>query len=64
MIENTYKDKNINTDKIFEKGVSGKKDHTGLGLWEIRKILNKTANANLFTSKDEKYFKQQIEIYY
>lgn len=64
LIENTYKDKNINTDKIFEKGVSGKKDHTGLGLWEVRKILNKTTNANLFTSKDEKYFKQQIEIYY
>lgn len=31
-IENTYSNKDVNTDIIFEKGVSGKDDHTGLGL--------------------------------
>lgn len=63
-IENTYKDKEINTDKIFEKGYSTKKGNTGLGLWEIRQILKKNNNLNLYTFKDETYFSQQLEIYY
>ena len=63
-IENTYKNKDIDTDKIFEKGVSGKENHTGLGLWEVRKLIKKNNNINLFTSKNEKFFVQQLEIYY
>ena len=63
-IENTYKDKNVDTEKIFNKGFTGKENHTGLGLWEVRKILNKSKNLNLHTTKNEKYFSQQIEIYY
>ena len=63
IIENTYSNKDVDTDKIFEKGVTEKEKHTGLGLWEIRKILSKNNNVNLFTSKDEKLFKQQLEIY-
>lgn len=64
IIENSYKDKNVDTEKIFEKGASGKENHTGLGLWEVRKILKKTNNANLFTSKTDTLFSQQLEIYY
>ena len=64
IIENTYKDKNVDTEKIFNKGFSGKENHTGLGLWEVRKILSKNKNLDLYTSKNEKYFSQQIEIYY
>ena len=64
VIENTYKDKDINTDKIFEKGFSTKKGNTGLGLWEIRQILKKNNNLNLFTTKNEEFFKQQFEIFY
>lgn len=64
LIENTYKDKNINIDDIFKKGVSGKENHTGLGLWEIRQILNKNNNVNLHTFKNNKLFSQQLEIYY
>lgn len=63
IIENTYKDKDVDTEKIFEKGISGKQNHTGLGLWEVRKIVKKNNNINLFTSKNDKYFKQQLEIY-
>lgn len=63
-IENTYNNKEVNTDKIFEKGYSTKKGNTGLGLWEIRQILKKNNNLNLYTSKDETYFSQQLEIYY
>ena len=64
IIENTYNDKEVDTEKIFEKGVSGKDSHTGLGLWEVRKIIKKNNNTNLHTSKNEKYFSQQLEIYY
>ena len=64
IIENTYKNKEIDTDKIFEKGFSTKEGNTGLGLWEIRQILKKNNNLNLFTSKDNNLFKQQFEIYY
>ena len=64
IIENTYKNKNVDTEKIFEKGVSGKQEHTGLGLWEVRKIIKKNKNINLFTTKNERLFIQQLEIYY
>ena len=63
-VENTYNDKNLDTEKIFQKGFSGKENHTGLGLWEVRKILNKSKNLSLYTTKGDKYFSQQIEIYY
>ena len=33
-------------------------------LWEIRQILNKNNNINLYTTKDKQYFSQQLEIYY
>ena len=64
LIENTYNDKNVDLDNIFKKGVTGKANHTGLGLWEIRQIINKNNNINLYTTKDKQYFSQQLEIYY
>ena len=64
LIENTYKDKNVDTDKIFEKGYTSKSENSGLGLWKIRQILKKNNNLNLHTSKTSKLFKQQFEIYY
>lgn len=64
LIENTYKDKDVDLTQIFNKGVTGKENHTGLGLWEIRQILKKNNNVNLHTNKNEKYFSQQLEIYY
>lgn len=64
IIENTYKNKDINTDKIFEKGYSTKEGNTGLGLWEIRQILKKNNNLNLFTTKNSEFFIQQFEIFY
>ena len=64
LVENTYKDKNVDLNEIFNKGVTGKDNHTGLGLWEVRQVLNKNNNINLHTNKNEKYFTQQLEIYY
>lgn len=63
IIENTYKDKNIDTDKIYEKNYSTKPKNTGLGLWEVRQILKRNNNLNLYTTKTERLFKQQLEIY-
>jgi len=63
LIENTYKHKDINTDKIYEKGFSTKSGNTGLGLWEVRQILKKNNNLNLYTTKNDKFFSQQLEIY-
>lgn len=63
IISNTYKDKSVNTEEIFEKGKSGKENHSGLGLWEVRQYMKKNTNLNLFTTKNYKYFTQQLEIY-
>ena len=63
IIENTYKNKNVDIEKIFEKAYTSKPHNSGLGLWEIRKILNRNNNLNLFTTKNEKFFTQQLEIY-
>lgn len=62
-IENTYKDKDINLNQIYEKGFSTKPNNTGLGLWEVNKIISKHNNIARFTSKSGEFFKQQIEIY-
>ena len=64
IISNTYKDKSISTEEIFEKGKTSKSNHSGLGLWEVRQYIKKNNNLNLFTTKDNKYFTQQFEIYY
>ena len=64
IIENTYTDKEIDTTKIFEKGISGKENHSGIGLWEVNKIIMNYNNIVLKTSKDEKYFRQELQIYY
>ena len=64
VIENTYNNKDVDVEKIFEKGYSTKKENTGLGLWEIRQILKKNNNLNLYTTKNDKYFTQQFEIFY
>lgn len=64
IIENTYNEKDINIDRIFEKGYSSKPDNTGLGLWEVRQILKKNNNLNLYTTKNDEFFRQQLEIYF
>ena len=63
-IENTYNNKDVDTKTIFEKGFTGKDNHTGIGLWEVNQIISKNNNIVLHTSKNDKYFKQQLEIYY
>ena len=64
LIENTYNNKIIDTERIFEKGLSSKENHSGIGLWEVKNLVKKNNNVNLFTSKTNKYFSQKLEIYY
>lgn len=63
-LSNSYKDKSVDTEQIYTKGVSSKGENRGLGLWEVRRFISKAKNLNLYTTKDSTYFTQQLEIYY
>lgn len=68
IIQNTYINKDINIDRIFEKGYTSKLDNTsnkahGLGLWEVRKYLKNNTDLDLYTTKNKEFFTQQFEIY-
>ncbi len=63
-IENTYSNKDVDISQIFEKGITEKENHMGMGLWEINQIVKRNNNIKLLTTKNEKYFVQQLEIYY
>lgn len=63
IVENTYKNKNLDIKRIFEKGFSSKIHNTGLGLWEVKQILKKNNNLNLYTHSNDTMFIQQLEIY-
>ena len=64
IIENTYNNKKVDTKIIFEKGFSEKENHSGIGLWEVNQIVMKNNNIVLKTTNDEKYFRQELQIYY
>ncbi len=63
LVENTYFNKNVDTEKIYEKNYSTKPNNSGLGLWEVDKILKRSKNLNLYTTKDSIFFTQQLELY-
>lgn len=67
MIENTYEDKNIDIGRLSEKGYTSKTENPeshGIGLWQVSKIIKKHNNLILNTTKDEKFFRQELTIYY
>ena len=63
IIQNTYENKDVDKETIFQKGISTKENHSGLGLWKVREILMHNNNLNLFTTKNDEFFTQQFEIY-
>jgi len=68
IIQNSYVNKDIDINKIYEKGYTSKNDTVkdsehGLGLWEVRKYLKKNTHLDLYTTKTDEYFSQQFEIY-
>ncbi len=72
IVQNSYINKGINIDRIFEKGYTSREDNAednksegnhGLGLWEVRKYLTKNSNLDLYTTKTKELFTQQFAIY-
>ncbi|MEG1141708.1 MAG: GHKL domain-containing protein [Clostridia bacterium] len=62
-IHNTY-DIRIDIDllKIYEKGYSTKKVKSGIGLWEVKKIIKRYKNSQIFASIRNEKFIQTIII--
>ena len=63
-IENTFLDKKIDKTKIFEKGITSKENHYGIGLWEVKSIINNFDNVKLNTKIEDNLFKQELNIYF
>lgn len=64
-VENSFSNKEVSIDKLFEKGYTSKNDDGnkhGLGLWTVSNMLKKSKNLNLYTQKNN-LFMQQLEIY-
>lgn len=62
IIENTYLSKGISIKKIFEKNFTTKTKNSGLGLWEIKKLLNQNKNLSLETKAGNEFFTQTLSI--
>lgn len=62
-IFNTY-DTNIQIDltKIYEKGFSTKEVKSGIGLWEVKKLINKSKNSQIYATIENDMFVQNIII--
>lgn len=60
---NTF-DTNIQIDlnKIYEKGFSTKKVKSGIGLWEVKKLIDKNKNSQVFATIEKDKFVQNIII--
>lgn len=66
-IENTYLDKDLDINRLAEKGYTSKtedKENHGIGLWQVAKLVKKHKNVFLKTSKSEEFFTQELHIYY
>lgn len=63
IIENTFLNKNISIKNIYEKNYTTKKNNSGLGLWEVQKLLNNLNNIDLSTNIENDFFIQELEIF-
>ncbi|MBR2704983.1 MAG: GHKL domain-containing protein [Clostridia bacterium] len=64
IIKNSFNNPDISTTQIFEKGFSTKEGNSGLGLWNVHKILSRNTNLDLYTVVEDNMFCQQFSIYY
>ena len=62
IIENTYLAKGISIKQIFQKNFTTKSKNSGLGLWEIQRIINKKKNLKLQTKAGSDFFTQTLLI--
>lgn len=63
IIKNTYVKQDIDYSKLGSLGVSSKGGRRGIGLYNIKAIINEYDNVIMDTEYDEGYFTQLIEIY-
>ena len=62
-ILNTYDTSiNIDLDKIYEKGVSSKEVKSGIGLWEVKKLIKKNKNSQIYPTIENEKFVQNLII--
>jgi two-component system sensor histidine kinase AgrC len=62
-ITNTYdKSINMNLEDIYKKGFSTKAVKSGLGLWEVQKLINRSGNSQIYPAIENGKFIQTIII--
>jgi two-component system sensor histidine kinase AgrC len=61
-ISNTYSDKAISVEKIYEKGESSKGKDRGLGLYKVKEIIKRSSGVQLKTVVDDEKFLQRLII--
>ncbi len=62
-IYNTYDTSiDINLQDIFKKGYSSKEVKSGIGLWEVKKLVKQNPNSQIYASIEENMFVQNIVI--
>lgn len=52
----------INLEDIYKKGVSSKKVKSGIGLWEVKKLVTKSKNSQIFANIEKDKFVQNLII--
>ncbi|MDP4182600.1 MAG: GHKL domain-containing protein [Bacillota bacterium] len=52
----------LNIEMIFENGFTTKKNHSGFGLWEVKKIISNTQKCSLKTLVSGNLFTQRLEV--
>jgi two-component system, LytTR family, sensor histidine kinase AgrC len=62
VVANTFNRKKINLDEIYNKGYSTKGENRGLGLYNLKLLMNKNPNITLNTFISEGMFNQDIYI--
>lgn len=60
---NTYDNSiQIDLNEIYKKGVSSKKIKSGIGLWEVKKLISKSNNSQIYATIEKNKFVQNIII--
>ncbi|MDO4282045.1 MAG: GHKL domain-containing protein [Clostridia bacterium] len=62
-IINTYDTSiDIDLEKIYEKGVSSKEVKSGIGLWEVAKLVNRNKHSQIYATIEKDKFVQNLII--
>ncbi|MCK6363126.1 GHKL domain-containing protein, partial [Streptococcus agalactiae] len=62
IIENSTKEKAIDTSTIFNYEISSKGRNRGIGLYNVRGVINRYPNISIATSSQDFSFCQTFEI--